>query len=116
MIISTDDLYAYGQWARDCSARLTYRSAWAIIMRDKVETAQNRPRYEISDDKAGVIDRAACELKTQDPHLAELFYHHYVGGIGYRALATHYGCSRGKIADQLSRAGGFVIGVATVLK
>lgn len=114
MIISTDDLYAYGQWARDCPARLTYRSAWAIIMRDKVAGSNNKG-YSMTDEKAAKIDKAVCALTKHSPRLAQVFTAHYVLGASYKNIAATYECSIASVRKNLAESSGYVIGAASMI-
>lgn len=115
MTFDTDTLYNFGAWARDNPDTLGSRSAWALIMAGNVEQPRRGKGYDITDDTAMAIDRAVCQLNDANPHLAELFVLHYVGGLGYRTLAKHFKCGKGRIGDDLSKAGGYVIGAATTL-
>lgn len=116
MIITSEDLYSFGQWARYSPNGLGYKSPAELMIRTREPAPAVTPRYPVIDDhKAALIDRALCKLKEHDPHLARLFFSHYVACASYRTLAARYDCHRSKIAEQINRASGYVIGVVSAM-
>lgn len=115
MQITSDDLYDYGMWARDAKDQLGAKSAWTAVMKNNVSPSSPVHSYTMTDDKASVIDRAVCQLRHVDSHLGLLFKQHYIEGLGHRDLAKIHNCGKGRVASDLHKASGFVIGVAILL-
>ncbi|WP_131669529.1 antiterminator Q family protein [Psychrobacter pygoscelis] len=117
MQISSDDLWAFGEWALDNSVcgHLDVKSNWMMLMRDNIEDPDRYvPKYPpISDALADKIDKAIAKLMRHDEALAILFLRYYVYRYTYRQLAERYECSRNKIDKMLSEATGFIIGAVS---
>lgn len=112
MQITSDDLYEFGEWARDHKDDLEPTSAWVLIERDNVARPTNRG-YSMTDEKAAKIDKAVCALTNHNAHLAQVFVQHYVLGATYRDLAKHHKCSKATVSNKLAEASGYVVGAAS---
>ena len=114
MIISSDDLYGFGSWARCHSDRLGAMSAWLLIEKNNVPKAKAKG-FEMTDEKAAVIDRAVCALTKHNAHLGQVFVQHYIHGASYRDLAKIHKCSKASVSNKLAEASGYVVGAASVM-
>ena len=115
MQITSDDLYEFGQWARDHKDDLAPTSAWLLIERNNVARATSKG-YTMTDDKASKIDKAMCALAKHNPRLGQVFTAHYVLGASYRDLAHSQKCSRTVVSKQITEASGFIIGAVAMIK
>ena len=114
MQITSDDLYEFGQWARDHKDDLEPTSAWVLIERNNVARPTGKG-YSMTDDKASKIDKAMCALAKHNPRLGQVFTAHYVLGASYRDLAHSQKCSRTVVSKQITEASGFIIGAVTMI-
>lgn len=112
MQITSDDLYEFGQWARDHKDDLEPTSAWVLIERDNVARPAGKG-YSMTDEKAAKIDKAVCALTNHNAHLGQVFVQHYVLGASYKDLAQIHKCSKSTIKNKLDYAGGYVCGAAS---
>lgn len=108
--ITSDDLYDYGAWARNHKEHLDTKSSWLLVMRDKVEQQGKVVTYNMTDEKAAVIDNAVCALSRHNAHLAQVFVQHYIYGAKYRELGKIHKCSNSKISQKIAEASAYVIG------
>lgn len=114
MQITSDDLYEFGQWARDHKDDLEPTSAWVLIERNNVARPTNRG-YSMTDEKAAKIDKAVCALTKYSPRLAQVFTAHYVLGASYKNIASTYECSIASVRKNLAESSGYVIGAASMI-
>ena len=117
MQITSDDLWAFGEWALDYDiySQLDIKSNMAMVMRNNVENPDRYvPQYPpIGDELAGLIDKALTKLMAHDRELGILFLRRYLYNYNYRQLANLHGYSRNKIDKMLSEATGFIIGAVS---
>lgn len=79
----------WGKWSRHNPDRLGYPCQWLeMIMRDKV--AVQSVSYNITDERAGQIDKAVCKLAKYSLVLYYVFALRYLDNWSLRRIAQEY--------------------------
>lgn len=104
----------WGKWAKHNPDRLGYPCQWfEMIMRDKVPVQS--VSYNITDERAGQIDKAICQLAHYSVLQYQIFCFYFLCGFSERQIADMaderiLGNKRSRVREELHKAIGFVNG------